>query len=242
MGSASSRPLLSLGNDKLGGTIHSWSIPAVTCCPGSSSVCRRVCQFQQPLFAFVLGPRTPAHGCAGGLVQASCPSRDTCASHTCLFWLRNRSLWLRLGQKTSARQSPLPATQCRRQQIQGSMPGLVPTVETVQLQPEPVGCSRDPLPAGHLGTWQHHNLQANNQLRSQEVVAREGNPLATWPPGLAGPTPTPPHLYQTQGHTGFRSAIPKEVPGTGTMGRMRPISPIGPRSRFLRRQNRLELP
>jgi hypothetical protein len=43
VGSASSRPLLSLGNDKLGGTIHSWSIPAVTCCPGSSSVCRKAC-------------------------------------------------------------------------------------------------------------------------------------------------------------------------------------------------------
>jgi hypothetical protein len=43
VGSASVRPLLSLGNDKLGGTIHSWSIPAVTSCPGSSCVCRRVC-------------------------------------------------------------------------------------------------------------------------------------------------------------------------------------------------------
>jgi hypothetical protein len=35
--------LLSLGNDKLGDTIHSWSIPAVQTCPGRSCVCERVC-------------------------------------------------------------------------------------------------------------------------------------------------------------------------------------------------------
>jgi hypothetical protein len=35
--------LLSLGNDKLGGTIHSWSIPAVQTCPGRTFACERVC-------------------------------------------------------------------------------------------------------------------------------------------------------------------------------------------------------
>jgi hypothetical protein len=43
VGSASVRPLLSLGNDKLGATIHSWSIPAVQTCPGRSCTCERVC-------------------------------------------------------------------------------------------------------------------------------------------------------------------------------------------------------
>ncbi len=37
------RPLLSLGNDKMGATIHSWSIPAVRNCPGRTSVCEDVC-------------------------------------------------------------------------------------------------------------------------------------------------------------------------------------------------------
>jgi hypothetical protein len=39
----SMRQLLSQGNDKMGSSIHSWSIPAVRTCPGSSPTCRGVC-------------------------------------------------------------------------------------------------------------------------------------------------------------------------------------------------------
>ena len=37
------RPLLTLGNGKLGEAIHSWSLPAIGSCPGSSELCRRLC-------------------------------------------------------------------------------------------------------------------------------------------------------------------------------------------------------
>jgi hypothetical protein len=37
------RRLLSKGNDKMGETFHSWSLPAVRTCPGRSSVCERWC-------------------------------------------------------------------------------------------------------------------------------------------------------------------------------------------------------
>jgi Gene product 88 len=37
------RPLLTLGNSKLGQSIHVWSIPAVKTCPGSTPTCRMVC-------------------------------------------------------------------------------------------------------------------------------------------------------------------------------------------------------
>lgn len=43
MEEVSSRSLLAQGNDKLGATIHSWSIPAVRTCPGRSRVCEPVC-------------------------------------------------------------------------------------------------------------------------------------------------------------------------------------------------------
>jgi Gene product 88 len=39
----SDRPLLTLGNGKLGQSIHVWSIPAVRTCPGSTLTCRMVC-------------------------------------------------------------------------------------------------------------------------------------------------------------------------------------------------------
>jgi hypothetical protein len=51
VGSASVRSLLSQGNDKLGATIHSWSIPALTSCPGSSAVCRASCYATHGRFA-----------------------------------------------------------------------------------------------------------------------------------------------------------------------------------------------
>jgi hypothetical protein len=37
------RNLLAVGNGKLGGNIHAWSIPAVDTCPGRSSLCESVC-------------------------------------------------------------------------------------------------------------------------------------------------------------------------------------------------------
>lgn len=37
------RHLLTAGNDKLGKTIHGWSIPAITTCPGRTSACTSVC-------------------------------------------------------------------------------------------------------------------------------------------------------------------------------------------------------
>jgi hypothetical protein len=43
MGKVKGRYLLTRGNDKLGGSIYGWAIPAVQTCPGSSAVCRRSC-------------------------------------------------------------------------------------------------------------------------------------------------------------------------------------------------------
>jgi hypothetical protein len=37
------RSLLTRGNKKVGESIHLWSVPAVTTCPGSTATCRRVC-------------------------------------------------------------------------------------------------------------------------------------------------------------------------------------------------------
>jgi len=45
-------PLLSLGNGKLGAAIHSWSVPAIDTCPGSSSLCRAACYATRHRFRF----------------------------------------------------------------------------------------------------------------------------------------------------------------------------------------------
>jgi hypothetical protein len=37
------RPLLTQGNGKVGQSIHLWSIPAISTCPGSTELCRSVC-------------------------------------------------------------------------------------------------------------------------------------------------------------------------------------------------------
>jgi hypothetical protein len=43
VGSAKGRRLLSEGTTKMGRAIHSWSIPAIQTCPGSTACCRGVC-------------------------------------------------------------------------------------------------------------------------------------------------------------------------------------------------------
>lgn len=43
MGKGESRYLLTQGTDKLGKTIHGWSIPAIRTCPGRSPTCSRYC-------------------------------------------------------------------------------------------------------------------------------------------------------------------------------------------------------
>jgi hypothetical protein len=45
-------PLLMQGNGKLGSAIHSWSLPSIDTCPGSSSLCRKVCYATQHRFRF----------------------------------------------------------------------------------------------------------------------------------------------------------------------------------------------
>ncbi|WP_422923204.1 GP88 family protein [Singulisphaera sp. PoT] len=44
------RPLLTLGNGKVGEAIHLWSIPALATCPGRTSVCSRGCYARQGRF------------------------------------------------------------------------------------------------------------------------------------------------------------------------------------------------
>jgi hypothetical protein len=46
------RPLLTLGNGKLGQAIHSWSLPAKVTCPGSTSLCRRHCYAAQNRYRY----------------------------------------------------------------------------------------------------------------------------------------------------------------------------------------------
>lgn len=45
------RNLLRRGNSKLGEAIHTWSLPAVTTCPGASEVCQRACYARRGRFA-----------------------------------------------------------------------------------------------------------------------------------------------------------------------------------------------
>jgi len=46
------RSLLTQGNTKVGESIHLWSLPAITTCPGSSSVCERVCYANRGRYLF----------------------------------------------------------------------------------------------------------------------------------------------------------------------------------------------
>jgi hypothetical protein len=46
------RNLLALGNRKLGESIHSWSIPTVSTCPGRSALCERNCYARSGHFHF----------------------------------------------------------------------------------------------------------------------------------------------------------------------------------------------
>ncbi|MCE9564610.1 MAG: hypothetical protein K8U57_21460 [Planctomycetes bacterium] len=46
------RSLLTLGNWKVGESIHIWSLPAVETCPGSSSLCRAVCYATKGRYLF----------------------------------------------------------------------------------------------------------------------------------------------------------------------------------------------
>ncbi len=46
------RPLLTMGNGKLGQSIHHFDLPAVSTCPGRSAACERVCYATQSHYLF----------------------------------------------------------------------------------------------------------------------------------------------------------------------------------------------